>query len=101
MDEFYPVITTSKNIYFTLDNRELKRKDDIYISEYIDGKYTAPIALNGGVNSEGYEFNAFVSQDESFIIYTCYNRKGGFGSGDLYISYKLEDGNWSPAKKHG
>src|SRR5690606_32994026 len=28
MDEFYPIITTSKNIYFTLDNPGLKQKDN-------------------------------------------------------------------------
>ncbi|MEZ4803743.1 MAG: hypothetical protein R2797_13300 [Gelidibacter sp.] len=101
MDEFYPSITDSKNLYFTLDNPELKQKDNIYVSEFIDGRYTQPKQLGDAVNSEGYEFNAFVSSDESFIIYTCYNREGGFGSGDLYISTKSESGEWSPSKNMG
>ncbi|WP_323788748.1 hypothetical protein [Psychroserpens sp.] len=101
MDEFYPVITNSKNIYFTLDNTSLKRKDDIYMSVYKDGNYTSPIALGEAINSEGYEFNAFISPDESFLIYTCYNRKDGYGSGDLYISYKNENNEWSEAKNMG
>ncbi|WCO02488.1 TolB-like translocation protein [Psychroserpens ponticola] len=101
MDEFYPIITDSKNIYFTLDNKSLKRKDDIYISEYINGNYTTPKPLGNTINSEGYEFNAFIAPDESFLIYSCYNRKDGFGSGDLYISYKTNNNEWSEAKNMG
>ena len=101
MDEFYPVITDSGNLYFTLDNQALKQKDNIYVSEFINGKYTEPKQLSSSINSDGYEFNAFVARDESYIIYTCYNREGGFGSGDLYISYKSDNGDWTPSENMG
>ncbi|MEY8848317.1 hypothetical protein AB9K26_05860 [Psychroserpens sp. XS_ASV72] len=101
MDEFYPVITASKNLYFTLDDKAFKQRDDIYVSEFKNGTYTTPRSLGGKINSEGYEFNAYVSPDESFLIYTCYNRPDGFGSGDLYISYKEEDGSWTESKNMG
>ena len=101
MDEFYPIITRSKNIYFTLDNPELKQKDNIYVSEFINGVYTAPKSVGTGVNSDGYEFNAYVSPDESIMIYTGYNKQDGFGSGDLYISYKDKNGEWTASKNMG
>lgn len=101
MDEFYPIITNSKNIYFTLDNPELKQKDNIYVSEFRDGVYTTPKSVGTGVNSDGYEFNAYVSPDESVMIYTGYNKQGGFGSGDLYISYKDDNGEWTASKNMG
>lgn len=101
MDEFYPVITDSKNIYFTLDNPELNQKDNIYMSEYIDGVYQQPKQLSKSINSDGYEFNAFVSPDESLLIYTRYNSDDGFGSGDLYISLKMKDGTWSASENMG
>lgn len=101
MDEFYPVITTSKNFYFTLDNKALKRKDDIYMSAYNNGIYDTPKPLSEAVNSEGYEFNAFIAPDESYLIYSCYNRPDGLGSGDLYISFRQSDGQWSAAKNMG
>ena len=53
------------------------------------------------INSTGYEFNAFVSPSEEFIIYTCYGRPDGLGSGDLYISYKNSKGNWDEPKNLG
>ena len=99
-DEFYPVITDSKTIYFTLDDTDLGQKDDIYKSVFKDGKYQKPERLGPEINSEGYEFNAFVSSDESYLIYTCYNRDDGLGSGDLYISYNKE-GVWQRSKPMG
>lgn len=101
MDEFYPSIANNKNLYFTLDNPKLNQKDDIYVSEFKNGEYTQPRRLGDGINSNGYEFNAFVSSDESFLIYTCYNKEGGYGSGDLYISRRTENGEWSPAENMG
>ncbi|MEZ4856659.1 MAG: hypothetical protein R2812_09325 [Gelidibacter sp.] len=101
LDEFYPVITQSKNLYFTLDKPELKQKDNIYVSTFNNGTYTTPEPLSNAINSDGYEFNAYVAPDESFLIYTKYNASDGFGSGDLYISHKQKNGGWSTAKNMG
>ena len=99
-DEFYPSISENGNFYFTRDNPELKRKDDIYISEFKNEIYTEPKALLDTINSFGYEYNAFIAPDESYLIYGCYNRKDGFGSGDLYISHKTENG-WTQSENLG
>lgn len=98
--EFYPSITDNGNFYFTRDNPELKRKDDIYVSKKVGGVYVEAIALPDSINSVGYEYNAFIAPDESFLIFGGYNRKDGFGSGDLYISYHTENG-WTKAKNMG
>ena len=100
-NEFYPSISSSNNLYFTSDGKLSKGKDDIFFSKFENGKYSSPISLGSNINSEGYEFNAFVSPNESFIIFTGYNRKDGFGSGDLYISYKDENENWQMAENMG
>ncbi|WAC03535.1 hypothetical protein N7U66_08670 [Lacinutrix neustonica] len=99
-DEFYPALADNGNLYFTVDKKELARKDDIYVSVFSDGKYNAPKVLSENINSTGYEFNAFISPDESYILYTCYNRKDGLGSGDLYMSYRTET-DWTPAQNIG
>lgn len=96
-NEFYPCITKSNNFYFTCDANATKGKDDIFLSKWNNGKYEVPVSMTDSINSEGFEFNAFVAQDESYILYTCYNKKGGLGSGDLYISYN-KNGNWTSAK---
>lgn len=96
-DEFYPSVTKNGNLYFTCINEKSLGKDDIFVSKWKDGKYSEPENMGTNINSEGYEFNAYVSPEESFIIFTAYNRKDGYGSGDLYISYN-ENGNWSLAQ---
>lgn len=96
-DEFYPSVTKNGNLYFTSENEKSLGKDDIFVSKIENGNYTTPKNLGENINSEGYEFNAFISPDEKFLIFTAYNRKDGMGSGDLYISYN-ENGNWSSAK---
>ena len=100
-NEFYPSITTSNNLYFTCDGMMSKGKDDIFMSEYKNGKYDMPVSLSDSINSIGYEFNAYVSPDESFMLYTCYNREGGLGSGDLYISFKNSNHQWTKSQNLG
>ncbi len=100
-NEFYPSVTLSNNLYFTCDGMMSKGKDDIFMSEYKNGKYEITISLNDSINSVGYEFNAFVSADESFMLYTCYNKEGGFGSGDLYISFKNKANQWTKSQNLG
>ena len=100
-NEFYPSIAKNNNFYFTCDERSTKGKDDIFFSNWNNGKYSEPFSLSDSINSDGYEFNAFVAPDESYIIFTAYQREDGFGSGDLYISYKVSDTVWTKAKNLG
>ncbi len=98
--EFYPSIANNGDFYFTRDNPDLKTKDDIYKSVYENNRYQKPKKLPMSINTEGYEYNAFIAPDASYIIFGSYNRKDGFGSGDLYISFQTEDG-WTPAENLG
>nr|MBP6399274.1 PD40 domain-containing protein [Saprospiraceae bacterium] len=100
-DEFYPVITASHNLYFTKDSKSGMGKDDIYQCQWDGTQYQQAVLLDAPLNSAGYEFNAYVAPDESFIIYTRYNAMGGFGSGDLYISRKDKIGSWSIPENMG
>jgi len=48
-----------------------------------------------------YEFNAFVTPNDSIIVFTSCGREDDIGGCDLYISKKDENGNWSKAKNLG
>ncbi|MGB0896374.1 MAG: TolB family protein [Flavobacteriaceae bacterium] len=100
-NEFYPAISNSKNLYFTSDRPTAKGKDDIFMSEWDSGTYSRVTSLSSSINTEGYEFNAYIAPDESVLIFSGYNRKDGLGSGDLYISFKNTDGSWLEAKNMG
>lgn len=97
-NEFYPSVTEKGDLFFTAEYENSKGKEDIYVSRLINDVYTKPVSLDAGVNSEKYEFNAFVAPDESFIVFTSYGRKDDLGRGDLYISKKGDNNEWLPAK---
>lgn len=100
-DEFYPSLASNGNLYFTTENPAGMGKDDIWFCQWNGKSYEAPVLLDGGVNSAGLEFNAFVSRNEDVLLFTKYNSPGGLGSGDLYISKKDKDGKWQPAMSLG
>ena len=100
-DEFYPCITLSGNLYFTGGGEGTKGKDDIFMSEWTKGNFSFPVSLDTTINSVGYEFNAFIAPDESYLLFTGYNRSGGQESGDLYISKKTATGTWGQAQPLG
>ncbi|MGB5007486.1 MAG: hypothetical protein WBO39_11160 [Ferruginibacter sp.] len=97
-DEFYPSITKTGNLYFTAAYKNGIGKEDIFMVKWENGKYGETVVLDTAVNSKMYEFNAFVSPDEDFIIFSSYGRKDDMGRGDLYMSMKDASGNWQPAK---
>ncbi|SEB96533.1 WD40-like Beta Propeller Repeat [Tenacibaculum sp. MAR_2009_124] len=100
-DEFYPSVSKNGNLYFTSEREDSKGKEDIYVSEIVDGEYLKPKPLNDAVNSDKFEYNAFVSPNEDYIIFTSYGRKDDLGRGDMYISKKNSLGSWMTAKHMG
>lgn len=100
-DEFYPAITLSNNLYFTSTRTGTKGEDDIFFCEWKNGGYTQPVSLSDSVNTAGYEFNAYVAPDESYLIFSGYNRADGRGSGDLYISHRDQNNQWTKAQNLG
>ncbi|MGB5819788.1 MAG: hypothetical protein WBG90_09915, partial [Saonia sp.] len=60
-NEFYPALAANHNLYFTSDALDSKGKDDIFFSEWANNQYTTPISLGGAINTEGFEFNAYIA----------------------------------------
>jgi hypothetical protein len=99
-NEFYPAVASNGNLYFTSDSLAETSKDDLFYAIWSGDTYSQPVRLPESVNTEGYEFNSYIAADESFLLFSGYNRKDGVGGGDLYISYNKE-GNWTPATNLG
>jgi len=97
--DFYPMMADNGTIYFS-SQREGPGTNNIYRSECLDGRYSKAVKLGDAINTEHREFDPYVSPDESFLIFTS-NRPEGFGSGDLYISFKDQEGKWMIAKNMG
>jgi Tol biopolymer transport system component len=69
-------------------------------SAFIEDRYMEPEPLGSEINSNNYEGPAYVAPDESYLIFSSF-RPGGYGSSDLYISFREEDGTWSAPKNMG
>lgn len=96
-DEFYPSITHRGDIYFTAERENTLGKEDIYVARWSGKEFAEPMPLDSAINTTGYEFNAYISPDEDYILFTGYGRTDGMGGGDLYLSRKNAEGNWEKA----
>lgn len=97
-DEFYPSVSRNGTLYFTAAYRRGAGKEDIYAANWNGSNYEEPQPLDAAINSMGYEFNAFVSADEQYILFTAYGRADDMGGGDLYLSKRNANGQWQPAQ---
>lgn len=102
-NEYYMSFTKTGTMYFSSNRKSTGDKEqnyDIYSSRYVDGAFQNAEKLPDAINSPHYEADVFVDANESYLIF-CANRPGGYGGGDLYISFKNADGAWQPAKNLG
>jgi Tol biopolymer transport system component len=98
--QLYPTVTRDGTLYFNSD-RDGYGRGDFFRSRLVDGQYAEPENLGDGINTEYDETDLFVAPDESYVIFTSVGRPDGSGSGDLYVSYREEDGSWTRALNMG
>lgn len=96
-NEWFPTASNKGTLVFSISKG---RKSTIYYSKWVNGKYEKPIPFDDEINSGGYDYDPLIAPDESYLIFAS-GREGGFGSNDLYISFKKEDGSWTQAKNMG
>lgn len=92
-NQFYPWLTNSGNLYFAITPHG-SQNSDLYVSKYSEGRNQKPIALPKQINSDKLEGDAYVSPDESFLIYAGFEREENLGKSDLFIAFN-ENGDWS------
>lgn len=99
-NEYYISFASDGTMYYSSNKNAKDGMDhdyDIYASKEKNGIFQKPYRLGRTINTEAYEADVFIAPDESYIIF-CSIRPEGLGNGDLYISYKQENGEWSDAK---
>lgn len=102
-NEYYMSFTKTGTMYFSsnVNATDEKKEDyDIYTSKNIKGEFQTAVKLPDAINSPNYEADVFVDPEEKYVIF-CANKPGGHGRGDLYISFKSNDGKWQTAKNLG
>ena len=82
---------SSKGTYY-FDEFKRDYTGDIRYSQLVNGKYEEPKLVGEKINT-GKSFHPFIAPDESYLIFDS-EREDGFGDSDIYISYRLQNGEW-------
>ncbi len=93
--EWYPSVSKKKTLFLT-------RNGDIYFFSSQNGIFNSEVNIGSPINSNLYEeADPYISPNEDYLIFHSYGRPDGYGQGDLYISYKKENGLWTNPKNLG
>jgi hypothetical protein len=86
------ISSDGRKLYFASDMKPggLGRTD-IYVSELVDGEWSAPVNLGAPVNTPGIETFPYIHP--SGKLYFSSNRPGGLGRQDIYVT-EFRDGVW-------
>lgn len=93
--EYFPSMPVEGNVM--IFTRRLNNfNEDFFVSEQNGGLWNAARRLTGSINTPENEGAQVISQDGNWLVFTGCNRPRGYGSCDIYISYKTPEG-WSEA----
>ncbi len=98
--DIYPSVTQSGSLYFSSNRPGGRGDSDIYRAQWQDGHFTEPENLGKTINTKDREFDAFIAPDESYLVFAS-RRSEGYGNADLYISFRDDQGRWTPAVNMG
>ncbi len=100
-----PSCTSDGTLYFNihsgLDDYASHKNNRIFFSRLKNNKYMKPQPLPDNINNESFAvYDPIIAPDESYMIFAA-NYLKGFGLGDLFISFRRDDGSWSNPKNLG
>jgi tetratricopeptide (TPR) repeat protein len=97
----FPSVAMNGNLYFFASFNG--NKAAIYFSKYENGIYLTPEKLGESVNggADAVNFHPYIAPDESYLLFDSRRKENNFGSNDIYISFHIDNGNWSKAKNLG
>ena len=84
-------------IIISYQGNDSEGQEDLYYSELIEGKWTAPLGMGVNVNSSGYEISPFLSQN-SDTLYFSSDGFGGYGNADIFYALRTGE-SWSDWSK--
>ncbi len=102
-DEYYISFTAEGTLFFASNvaaDAARSHDFDLYASRAVAQGFAPPERLRGAVNTPGYEADVFVAPDASYLIFSSARREG-LGRGDLYVSFRRDDGTWGEGRNMG
>ncbi len=91
--EMQPSVSKNGNMYFVGYFEIGRNNNGIYRAEYENGEYLDPVLLGENINTDQFQWTPFIARDESYLLFSGI-REDGYGSGDIYISFRHDDGSF-------
>jgi hypothetical protein len=67
-------------------------REEVFVSKYVNGEFTAPLKLGKDFNSSAAELVILVAPDEKYMLI---GQTSDGRDDELYICYKKTDGSWT------
>ncbi|MFK8060656.1 MAG: TolB family protein [Polaribacter sp.] len=97
-NEYFFSISDKGNVFFSSNRKGGNGSFDIYTAKIIgENKFSEAKNVGKPISTEKYEFDPYISPDESVIIFSI-NEKG---NSSLYFSKKDHNNNWTEPKNLG
>jgi hypothetical protein len=96
--DVYSSVVADGSLYFTSNRGDgaAPRRSRLYRAQRRqDGRFADPVDVGPPINGEFGAGDTFVAPDESYLILTSGNRPGGFGQGDLWVSFRGSERGWT------
>jgi hypothetical protein len=94
------VFTAGPAVYYTSQRPGSKGQCDVFCTQATGNGFSEP-KNKETFNTPGSECGLYVAPDESFLIFTGFRRKDGFGSQDMYITFRTPEASWSKPRNMG
>ncbi|GIV38999.1 MAG: cell envelope biogenesis protein OmpA [Thermonema sp.] len=94
--QYFPVLTADEEmLIFTARRKEQGRDEDILVSyRQEDGSWGEPQPLSPVINTAASEGTCAISADGTVLVFTSCQSRRGYGSCDLFVSYRYGN-EWS------
>lgn len=102
VNEMFASMAADGTLYLALQRPgEGQGGPDLYRSRLVEGRYQAPENLGPVINSPTLEAEPVLAHDGSFLLFSSYERPGGYGDWDIYVTRRLPDGSWGEPENLG
>ena len=97
-DEYFFSISDKGNAYFSSNRKGGEGSFDIYTVKLLeDNQFSEPKNAGQPLNTDKYEFDPYISPDESFILFSINENNNS----SLYVSKKDKQGHWTTPQNLG
>ena len=96
--QYFPVLTADRETLIYTGNQD--SDENLYVASMKDKIWTEPVSISEKINTKENEGTASISADGRILVFTSCGGRKGFGSCDLFISYKQGD-NWTSPQNLG